>query len=87
MWQWAIHNLVTPRISYAGFLFHDVNKWQLKPADHIYVYRALGGIPPSYTGEYGQEVIHFTARIRKHKLAQRMNILDFNLGCDIPPIF
>ena len=43
-------------------LFHSVEPSQLKPGDHIYVWRALGtyshhGI---YTGKPGREVIHFT---------------------------
>ncbi len=48
----------------AGSFFHHaaVDPSDLKPADHIYVYRALGvyshhGI---YTGNHGREVIHFT---------------------------
>ena len=46
----------------AGLFTHGVNEWDLKPGDHIYVYRAAGlyshhGI---YTGEDEHEVIHFS---------------------------
>ncbi len=66
-----------------GYLFHDVNTWELKPADHIYVWRAFGAYSHHgiYTGESGQEVIHFagapgrwksksTARIRAATVAE-----------------
>ena len=51
------------------FFTHAVDKRTLKPGDHIYAYRGLGfyshhGI---YTGEKGQEVIHFTGDRRKSK--------------------
>ena len=53
----------------AGFLFHTVSKYELKPGDHIYAYRAAGvyahhGI---YIGEPGMEVIHFSGQTSKLK--------------------
>jgi hypothetical protein len=45
-----------------GYIFHSVERCQLKPGDHIYCYRWLGlythhGI---YTGDEKHEVIHFS---------------------------
>ena len=45
-----------------GYIFHSVERCQLKPGDHIYCYRCLGlyshhGI---YTGNRKYEVIHFS---------------------------
>ena len=49
----------------AGLIFHIVSEDDLKPGDHIYIYRCEGiyykhhGI---YIGEPGMEVIHFTGK-------------------------
>ena len=53
----------------AGKIFHDIEKWELKPGDHIYSYRK--GIFYShhgiYIGEEGMEVIHFSNVQGKNK--------------------
>ena len=53
----------------AGFCNHTVYEEDLMPGDHIYSYRCFGvyshhGI---YTGENGQEVIHFSGTDKKSK--------------------
>ena len=53
----------------AGFLFHTVSKYELKPGDHIYAYRA-GGVYAHhgiYIGEPRMEVIHFSGQRGKLK--------------------
>ena len=63
---------------------HAIERDQLKPGDHIYVYRALGfyqhhGI---YTGKPGREVIHFSGIEKKSKSTARVRVttLDEFLG-------
>ena len=48
----------------AGLFTHGVKKWDLKPGDHIYVYRFFGSYSHHgiYTGEDENEVIHFSTK-------------------------
>ena len=61
------------RVSYYS---HVIERDQLKPGDHVYVYRALGlyqhhGI---HTGKPGREVIHFSGTESKSKSTARIRV-------------
>ena len=53
----------------AGWIFHYVDKTDLKPGDHIYAYRVGGlyGHHGIYTGKRGREVIHFAGEPNRIK--------------------
>ena len=60
----------------AGYISHAIDRCDLKPGDHIYVYRMLGlyqhhGI---YIGEEDTEVIHFSGELDKGKVHAKITV-------------
>ena len=45
-----------------GLFTHGVEKWDLKPGDHIYVYQIVISHHGIWTGEDKNEVIHFSTK-------------------------
>ena len=67
-----------------GYFSHAIDRSQLKPGDHIYVYHALGAYSHHgiYTGKPGREVIHFCGDQKSSKWNAMIRACSLDEFCD-----